>query len=184
MSPLVRTAVLLSGLLLVRVLPADVTRCACDPSDPESLKRFECSLCAEAEKQPPDIPFFFLKDNNPIKPNRWLILPRKHYPVSHAIDELSDAEWSAFWQAAIDKGRQLWGDGWGLAYNGERHRRQCHGHVHIGKLLKGVERDNFIVVSKPSQIPRPGPVGMWIHPAGKRLHVHLGEGITETVLVR
>ena len=184
MSPLVRSAILLGGLLLTQSLPGDVTRCACDVSDPESMKRFECALCSVAEKQPAGIPYFFLKDNNPRKPNRWLILPRKHYPVGHPIDQLTDAEWTEFWNAAIRKGRELWNDGWGLAYNSELDRRQCHGHVHIGKLLDGVELNNFIVVKGASEIPRPGRSGMWIHPVGKRLHVHRGEGITETVLLR
>jgi hypothetical protein len=26
--------------------------------------------------------------------------------------------------------------------------------------------------------------GLWFHPVGKRLHVHLGEQITETALMR
>lgn len=180
----VRFAILLGALLLARALPADVTGCACDPFDAAALKRFECSLCAVAEQQPKDAPYFFLKDNNPVKANRWLILPRKHYPGGYSIDGLSDAEWTAFWNAAIRKGRELWGEGWGLAYNGMRQRRQCHGHVHIGRLLNGVERENYIVVRDASRIPRPGTAGMWVHPAGNRLHVHMGEGITETVLLR
>jgi hypothetical protein len=56
--------------------------------------------------------------------------------------------------------------------------------VHIGKLLKGVETQRFVVVSKPEEIPLPHGEGVWIHPAGKKLHVHLGEQTCETVLFR
>jgi hypothetical protein len=53
----------------------------------------------------------------------------------------------------------------------------------IGKL-KGAT-DRFIVVSGPERIPVPKDgTGLWIHPAGKKLHVHLGEQTTETVLFR
>src|SRR5918994_1451787 len=46
--------------------------CACDPTNPETLNVRQCSLCREAEKQPPDQSVFFLKDNNPRKANRTL----------------------------------------------------------------------------------------------------------------
>jgi hypothetical protein len=78
----------------------------------------------------------------------------------------------------------LWGDDWGLAYNGEKVRTQCHTHIHIGKLIKGLETTNYIVVSKPSEIPAKTGEGIWVHPAGVKLHVHLGEQTTETVLLR
>jgi hypothetical protein len=97
---------------------------------------------------------------------------------------MSPADRTALWTAAIAKAQSLWGDKWGLAYNGLQTRTQCHAHVHIGKLLKGIETGKFIVVSKPSQIPTPPGEGLWIHPVGSRFHVHLGEQTTETVLLR
>ena len=90
-----------------------------------------------------------------------------------------------FWTAAIGKARELWGDNWGLAYNGDQARTQCHAHIHIGKLLQGIETDNFVVVAGPAQIPVPKEgTGLWVHPEGAKLHVHLGEQICETVLLR
>lgn len=164
---------------------ADISTCACDPSRPETMTVRQCSLCREAEKQPPDVDFFFLKDNNPRKPNRWLLLPRAHYDGVGGLAQLSRAERTRMWRLAIERARQLWGDGWGLAYNGDKVRTQCHFHLHIGKLLAGIETDRFIVVSGPEHIPVPKDgTGLWIHPAGDKLHVHLGEQTTETVLFR
>ena len=158
--------------------------CACDPQKPESLEARQCSLCREAEEHPTKQRIFYLKDINPRKPNRWLALPRAHGPANHHLHEMSVADRTELWTAAMEKARELWGDEWGVAYNGEKVRTQCHTHVHIGKLLHGIENDNFVVVSKPSQIPaRPGE-GIWIHPAGKKLHVHITEQTTETVLLR
>src|SRR5690348_6447177 len=51
---------------------ADISHCACDISNPETMAARECGLCKEAEKQPADGAVFFLKDSNPRKPNRWL----------------------------------------------------------------------------------------------------------------
>jgi len=144
----------------------------------------ECSLCKEAEKHPPAPAIFYLKDNNPRKPNRWLALPRAHGPGAHLLSDMSKAERTELWSAAIAKASELWGDEWGLAYNGDKVRTQCHGHVHIGKLLKGVETGKFVVVRSPAEIPVPDGTGLWVHPHGRRLHVHLNEQITETVLLR
>jgi diadenosine tetraphosphate (Ap4A) HIT family hydrolase len=144
----------------------------------------QCSLCREAERHSSNEPVFFLKDINPRKPNRWLALPRPHGEANHHLHDMSAADRAQLWAAAIEKGRELWKDEWGLAYNGEKVRTQCHTHIHIGKLLHGIETDKFIVVSKPSQIPAPPGEGIWIHPEGDKLHVHLGEQTTETVLLR
>ncbi|MGE5569154.1 MAG: hypothetical protein ACM3S5_08980 [Rhodospirillales bacterium] len=177
-------------ILLLLVLSAcsayaDISACACDPSRPESMTARQCSLCREAEKQPPDVEFFFLKDNNPRKPNRWLLLPRVHHDGVGGLAQLSRAQRIKMWRLAIERARQLWGDAWGLAYNGDKVRTQCHFHLHIGKLLGGIETDRFIVVSGPERIPVPKDgTGLWIHPAGDKLHVHLGEQTTETVLFR
>ena len=62
---------------------------------------------------------------------------------------------------------------------------QCHVHLHIGKLVQGVETDQFITVTKIEDIPIPAKgEGIWIHPQGNLFHVHSGEQITETVLLR
>jgi diadenosine tetraphosphate (Ap4A) HIT family hydrolase len=170
---------------ILTVAPALGVDCACDAANRETLEQRQCSLCNEAEKQDAGVEFFYLKDISPRKPNRWLALPRQHGTAAHHLHDLPAQTRTKLWTAAIAKARELWGDGWGLAYNGEKVRTQCHLHIHIGKLLQGVERDTgFIVVDKPSQIPAPQGEGLWVHPVGKRLHVHLHEQTTETVLLR
>jgi len=180
---LVRT---LAGLLFVAgSIGGHVHNCGCDSGRPETLEARECSLCREAEKQPSHVPVFFLKDNNPRKPNRWLILPRLHGKGAHPLADLSEKHRLELWTAAIDKGKSLFGAQWGLAVNGNDSRTQCHAHIHIGKLLEGVETANFVLVKGPADIPVIADGGgFWIHPDGNGLHVHTGEEITETVLVR
>ena len=175
-----------AALLLCPLVIADVSNCACDASDPARWASRECGLCREADKQPAQPDIFFLKDNNPRKPNRWLALTRWHSEGPHPLAAMTPARRTALWTAAIAKARELWGDQWGVALNGDAMRTQCHTHVHIGKLLPGVEMDNFVVVSGPAEIPVPRDgTGLWIHPAANgKLHVHLGEQITETVLLR
>lgn len=181
--PLFRAAA--AVLLLSWWCSAQVRACDCDLSDPVKLAQRQCSLCREAEKQPLEPPYFYLKDVNPRKPNRWLALPRAHCGGGGGLREMTHAERTGLWAAAIKKARELWGDEWGIAINGDYVRTQCHPHVHIGKLLQGVETPNFIVVNGPAEIPLPKePSGLWIHPVGGKLHVHLGEEITETVLLR
>lgn len=174
----------LALVLLGAAIAYGATECACDPALPETMKTRQCSLCNEAEKQPSDQQIFFLKDINPRKPNRWLALPRAHQGGLHHLHEMPAAARTALWTAAIAKATEMWGDEWGVAYNGEKVRTQCHTHVHIGKLMKHVENNRFIVVSNPAQIPAPAGEGVWIHPAGKKFHVHLGEQTTETALMR
>jgi len=174
------------AILFSSLSSADVSQCGCDASDPLKLQARECGLCREAEKQPLQPEIFYLKDNNPRKPNRWLVLTRYHSEGPNPLVSLTPAQRTALWTAAIAKATELWGDKWGLAMNGDAMRTQCHTHVHIGKLLDGVEIDNFVVVAGPAQIPVPREgAGVWVHPAaGGKLHVHLGEQITETVLLR
>ena len=164
---------------------ADVSGCACDPAKPETMEARECALCREAERQPATNAIFFIPDTNPRKPHRWLVLPRAHGNEGHHLQDMTPAERTALWRAAIQKAQELWGNQWGLAYNGPIVRTQCHAHIHIGKLLQGVEtRKHLVVVSGPEKIPVPAGEGVWVHPVGKKLHVHLGEQICETVLWR
>jgi hypothetical protein len=178
------TAVVL--LLISAGAVADVSHCACDLANPQAMKARECGLCLEAEKQPPDVAVFFLKDTNPRKPNRWLALPRLHGRGGHALADMTPEQRTTLWTAAIAKGREMWGDGWGIAYNSDAARTQCHMHLHLGKLLPGIETDHFVLVNGPAEIPFPTDgTGLWVHPVeGGKLHVHLGELICETVLLR
>jgi len=142
-------------------------------------------LCAEAEKQPASVVIFFLPDTNPRKHNRLLALPREHSPGLHRIADLTPSTRAALWREAIGKAKSLWGDNWGVAYNGDRVRTQCHVHIHIGKMIPGVEWGEFKEVSGPEEIPIPDVDGFWIHAtADGKLHVHTGEQVTETVLLR
>ena len=188
----VNLARLIAALFLVLPLQAQVAArislgntCLCDPARPETMKVRQCSLCSEAEKHSSTEPFF-LKDINPRKPTRWLALPRKHAPDSHHLYDYTPAERVALWKAAIGKAKELWGDtDWGLAYNGAQVRTQCHAHLHIGKFLKAAENTRKVItVRRPEEIPTPKTDGIYVHPVANGLHVHLGEQITETALMR
>jgi diadenosine tetraphosphate (Ap4A) HIT family hydrolase len=159
--------------------------CVCDLTRPETLEAVQCGLCRLAETHPAAPSVFLIKDNSPRKPNRWLALPRLHQPDFHELSSMTAGERLEIWTVAIEKAKSLWGDDWGVALNGLRNRTQCHAHIHIGKLLKAAENRKFIVISSPAQIPvPPDGEGLWIHPAGGKLHVHTGESATETVLLR
>jgi diadenosine tetraphosphate (Ap4A) HIT family hydrolase len=169
-------------LLLSSLALGDVRNCTCDVSSVESMAKRECGLCREAEKQQQDTPVFFVKDINPNKPHRWLALPRVHV---HTLADLTPPQRLALWTAAIAKARETWGDQWALAANSDSRRSQCHVHLHIGKLLEDSETQDFVVVDGPADIPVPHDGGgIWIHPAGGKLHVHLGEDAPETLLMR
>jgi diadenosine tetraphosphate (Ap4A) HIT family hydrolase len=169
-------------LFAALVLRADFVTCNCDAARPETLEARQCSLCREAEKQPADVAVFFLKDANPTKPNRWLALPRTH---ERSIDLLSSQQRVELWTAAITKAKALFGNQGALAYNAPSVQTQCHVHLHIGKLIPGVETSQFIAVAKIEDIPVPATgEGYWIHRHGEVFHVHTGEQITETVLER
>lgn len=169
-------------MLAVAFLRADIVNCACDAARPETMEARSCSLCREAEKQAAGVKVFFLKDANPSKPGRWLALPRIH---PRSIDQLNNEQRAELWSAAITKAKSLFDDEWAIAYNAPSVQTQCHVHVHIGKLIPGVETSQFITATKIEDIPLPARgEGLWIHPQGNLFHVHTGEQITETVLER
>ncbi len=172
--------------ILFTLFLADVRNCACDVLKPETMQEVNCSLCREAEKQPAGTGVFFLKDASPTKPNRTLALPRKHTGGAHSLNDLPAADRTELWVVAMAKAKELWGDQWGLAYNGEERRTQCHAHVHIGKLIDDAETGHdFVVVNSASeiQVPTDGS-GLWIHAVDGKIHVHAGAQVNETVLVR
>jgi diadenosine tetraphosphate (Ap4A) HIT family hydrolase len=160
------------------------TPCPCDVAKPETLNVRQCSLCKLAEEQPPDIRVFFVPDANPKKPNRLLALPREQKVGMQRIADLTPETRLELWTKAIEKAKEKWGERWGIAYNGDNVRTQCHVHIHIGRLIDGVETGAFLLVDGPALIPVPGVDGYWIHPVNGKLHVHTGEQICETVLLR
>src|SRR5881296_625298 len=91
---------------------ADVRGCLCDLARPETLSARECSLCGEAEKQPAEPAFFFVKDRNPNKPNRLLALPRFHGRNPQDLAGMSADQRTAYWTAAIGKAQELWAGEW------------------------------------------------------------------------
>ena len=168
---------------LVSLSPADtrIVTCACDHSHPDTLQARQCALCREAEKQPADTAVFFLKDINPTKPNRWLALPRKHYA---SLADMPAEDRAAFWKATIAKAQELYPDKWGIAVNGPRLVTQCHPHAHISIFITAVENNDAKTVSRLEDIVVPEDAGIWFHPVPGGYHVHSGEQITETVLLR
>ena len=177
------TFLLLIGLAAVP-LAADVTNCACDVTRPETLKARECSLCVEAERHPDDVTFFILKDTNPRKPNRWLALPRAHTPGPHALHLLPKEARTRFWRYAIEQAAERFGAEWGLAYNGQLMRTQCHMHLHIGRWIKAAETGKFKLVKRVEDFPAPPDSGILIRPVKGGFLVLTGEQIMETALVR
>lgn len=170
-------------LLALLAAPAWGAECGCDHSQPSTLELPGCSLCREAAGQTGQI--FFLKDTNPRKPNRTLVLPRKHNKGLEKLADLSPEERAAFWKAAIAKAQELWPDAWGIALNADAVRTQCHLHAHIGKLLEGAEESTRRLVVAPEQFPIPDPnVGLWFHPVPGGFHVHLDRDTAEFVLMR
>ncbi len=172
-------------MLLVLMFAMLAVDCRCDPAQPATMAERQCSLCGVAEKQPADVPVFIVKDINPRKPNRWLALPRAHGAAAHHLHEMTAAARTELWTVAIARSREIFGDQWGVAYNGEQVRTQCHTHIHLGRFNPLAEQSKgFIVISRLSDIPAPPGAGIWIHPVGKKMHVHTGEQTVETVLVR
>ncbi len=178
--------IFLAVIAAASAFASNMDQCACTPVRAETASLRHCSLCLEAEKHPADVPFFFLKDASPYKPNRWLMLIRSHESDGRLpLVKLTSRERTALWTAAIERARSLWGDEWGIAINGDEVRSQCHAHIHIGRLLKFVEYGKPVVVAGPAAIPAPRDgAGFWIHPYGRKLHVHMGEQRAETVLFR
>jgi len=164
---------------------ADVRNCNCVVGDAESMSKRECSLCREAELQPAGAEFFVLRDANPRKPNRWLVLPRAHTPGSHPLHARPKEERTRLWKFAIAVAKEHFGENdWGVAYNGDRVRTQCHLHVHVGRFIPAAENSKFKFVRRIEDFPAPAEGGVLIHPVKGGYHVLTGDQIMETALVR
>lgn len=183
-APAVATLALLLSIAPPR-LGADVRGCDCNLNDPEAMTKRECSLCREAEKQPEGVEFFVVHDINPRKPNRWLIMPKAHMQGSHPLHLMAKRDRDRLWNFAIAEAKKHFADGeWGVAYNGDKVRTQCHLHLHAGKFIPAAENTKFKFVRRVEQFPAPSEGGILIHPVRNGFHVHTGEEIMETALVR
>jgi hypothetical protein len=172
--------VFLPAILLLFV--ADVRGCVCDPTHPDTMAGRECSLTLVTMGQGLASPVFFIKDSNPSKANRLLAIPHSFH---HTLDDMTAAERTAYWKAAIAKAREVWGDDWGIAINSLAKRSQCQLHAHIGKLLATVDRSGGVLVARPEDIPvPPNGDGIWIHPEGVKFRVHVGDPSPELGLMR
>ncbi len=138
-----RTPGIVLLLLAAPLALADMPGCGCDPADAKSMEPRECSLSREALAQPSGKPVLFVKDINPRKPNRWLAMPSVVRKGENSLSEMSPQARLALWTDAIQKAKELWGENWALAYNGDDVRTQCQPHLHIGKLIEGVETPRF-----------------------------------------
>ncbi len=179
----------LLALLAAAAAWAQSAGCPCDHADPATLAGRDCGLCREAEKHASGpagaSAVFFLKDANPRKPNRMLALPVKHARGQQDLADLTPAERAAFWKAAIAKAQELWPGAWGLAVNSSTVRTQCHIHIHMGKLVEGVDEFPGRTVATVEEFPVPAPgLGVWVHPVTGGYHVHVDREIAEPVLVR
>jgi hypothetical protein len=162
---------------------AGMSDCACDVAQAATLASHGCSLCAVAEQHSSGPDYFAIRDASPAKPNRWLALTRFHTRQPEELAGMLPGQRADYWRFAIEKARELWGERWGLAVNSIERRTQCHMHIHIGRLLNGVEDRNFVLVTSPDQIPLPHPMdGIWVHPAPGGYHVHWGNEAPELLL--
>jgi diadenosine tetraphosphate (Ap4A) HIT family hydrolase len=182
-----RPALVLTALLLCATPAArsDVRGCECIVESALTAGIRGCSLCMEAEKRPASEKVFTLKDSSPTKPNRWLVLPRASYDGANPLKQMPAEIRLELWSKAIAQGRELWGESWAVAMNSDRARTQCHLHVHVGKLLADQERPTGTYVNSPAELPVISDGGgLWFHPVGNRLHVHVGEDTPEFVLLK
>ena len=103
---------------------------------------------------------------------------------AHNLHEYSKQVRDRLWHFAIRAAQEKFGSEWGIAYNGAQVRTQCHLHLHIGRFVRAAETGRFKFVRRVEDFPAPEDSGLWVHPVEGGFHVHLGEQITETALVR
>src|SRR4051794_28656243 len=102
-------------LLLLTTGHAYVQKGLCDETRQERLGTRECWLCQTVEAQPPNARYVVLPDASPNKPNRVLVLPRSHGPQPEQLAGMTAEQRASYWTLGIAKGREVWGEEWGLA---------------------------------------------------------------------
>lgn len=171
--------------LAVFSLRADVRDCTCDLNIPAVRASSMCALCVAAENQPRFEVVFLLKDADPAKPNGWLAVTTGRHEGANPLLKMAEAERIAFWSLAVQKAFDLWGDGWAIAMNGAMTETQCHAHAHIGKFLGEKATDHGAYIDGIEDLPVLFDArGLWFHPSGGRLHVHVGVEDAESVLLK
>ena len=100
------------------------------------------------------------------------------------MSAMSPEERADFWKAVVAKAQELYPEKWGVAVNGPRLVTQCHPHAHISVFITAVENSDAKTVARLEDIAVPPDAGLWFHPVAGGYHVHTGEQITETVLLR
>ena len=176
-------ALLLVFFCLVPMVPMPVVECPCDHAKAASMASRACSLCGTAEQATDEV--YFLKDNNPHKPNRYLALPKAHAAGYQSTHDLSPQLRAELWRKAAARAEELFPGRWGLAQNSNFFRTQCHAHVHIGPLSPEVEDIGGTLYASGGEIPNVSPgQGIWMHPKQGRFCVHLDRDLAEIVLIR
>lgn len=172
--------IMLSGIGVSEPMP--VVECPCDHAEPSSMQPRVCSLCKTAEKH--SGPVYFLKDINPLKPNRHLALPTAHESGSQSTSSLTPELRAQLWKGAIEHGEELFPGRWGVAENSHFFRTQCHAHLHIGPLSPEIEDTGGTVYESIEDFPNLAPRrGMWLHPKDGKYCVHLDRDLAEIVLL-
>ena len=105
---------------------------------PETLEARQCGLCREAEKQPRRRQSF-LSQGCQSQQAESLAGAAAIARAVHRIIERRTA--CGLLAAAVEKAKALFGDEWAIAYNAPSVQTQCHVHLHIGKLIPGVETE-------------------------------------------
>ncbi len=168
---------------LVPLVPMAVVSCPCDHARTDSLGSRVCSLCQTAETESEEI--YFLRDINPLKPSRYLALPKPHGSGFQSTADLSEELRAKLWSRAAERAEELYPGRWGLAQNSHFFRTQCHAHIHIGPLSPEVDDIGGTLVATAEEVPNVGPEqGIWMHPRKAMFCVHLDRDLAEIVLVR
>ena len=115
----------------------------------------------------------------------WKVLQWAGYSSEKKLAEL---EFTLEARGQADRFRRAYqekfGDDWGIAYNSWHVRTQCHLHLHVGRFIRASENSKYKLVRRPEDFPAPVDVGVMIHPVPGGYHVHSGERIMETMLLR
>ena len=122
-------------------------RCPCDHTIAEILLAYPQAQSLSRKRIPPSGCAFFLCSGH----QPWQAEPMVDSAHGLTIRECRICLDLSLPRSAVNSGwrpsgklKNCGGRIWGLAVNGDLARSQCHAHVHIGKLLDGVEGNEFL----------------------------------------